>query len=105
MNHEFSERERDSMSRGFDAGNYGNAYQSQDWEAFAEYQRLDQRSDVWRVAALLGFYSSYALHEIPSDMRDEFDQAYWSPAGQYVVKVACYCDDRDDEYKTEHDSF
>lgn len=114
----FTDSERDSMSRAFDAGNYASAYESNDLEtaleAFNEEtdddceacldgDRHAHRSDHERAAFVLGFYSSHALHEIPAGMRDEFDAAYFSDAGQYMVKVARYCDDRTDEYAAENE--
>lgn len=105
QNEAFTLDERTSISLGFDAGNYGNAYHSEDWEAFAEFQRMDQRTKVWRIAALLGFFASYSLNEIPLDMRDDYDQAYWSPVGAYVVNVARYIDSRDEEYREESEGF
>jgi hypothetical protein len=55
-------REKESLSRGFDAGNYGNAYESQDWEAWRK--RLSGKSTYYRAGATLGFFSSYELDEI-----------------------------------------
>ena len=87
---EFTLDEKAAMSHGFSAGNYANAYKSTDLERFD----LDSVTEHYRVAFVLGFYSSYELDEIPYRM--EYEAAYLSCAGQYVVKVACYCDPHDD---------
>lgn len=84
------------ISRAFARGNYANAYESTD---LADYD-LDGMTRHERAAFVLGFFSAYALDEIGFD-RDEFDGAYWSDAGQYVVNVARYCDSREDEYAEE----
>lgn len=68
-----------------------------------ERKRADY-SEHERAAFILGFFASYSLDEIGSD-REVYDEAYWSPAGQYVVKVARYCDPRDDEYREEEEAF
>lgn len=60
----------ESFSRGFDRGNYGNAYESQDWESWyaencetpAEYDRTE-----YQAGMLLGFFSSYEVHEISDE--------------------------------------
>lgn len=79
------------MSRAFDRGNYANAYESTD---------LDEMSEHERAAFVLGFFSSYTLDEIGPD-RELFDEAYFSPAGHYVVNVAKYAYDRSEEYAAE----
>ena len=89
--------ERTQMSRAFDRGNYANAYESTNLEDFD----LDEMTPHERAAFVLGFFGSYALSEIGSDERDAFDEAYWSPAGQYVVHDARYTDSRDDDYREE----
>lgn len=72
-----SQSERDDLSRGFAHGNYGNAYESQDWEAWRESDPDDDEHDgVWSPAflrgALLGFFSSYELDEIADEeLRDQ----------------------------------
>ncbi len=92
----YSTDERTAISRAFSRGNYANAHESTDLEAFD----LDEMSEHERAAFVLGFFGSYSLDEIGSD-REAFDGAYWSPAGRYVVDVAKYTDDRTDEYTAE----
>jgi hypothetical protein len=91
-----------SISRGFDAGNYANAYETQDLESALEMSNADEQSPEFRSAFILGFFASYELDEIPSSNREEFDDAYWSEAGKAVV-AAGYCDSREDEYKQEQE--
>jgi hypothetical protein len=88
--------EADAISKAFDAGNYGNAYESTDLESFD----VEDMPEIERAAFVLGFFGSYSLDEIGSD-REIFDAAYWSPAGQYVITIAKYCDDRKDDYQAE----
>ncbi len=92
--------QKEAISRAFDRGNYANAYESTDLEDFAE--DLDEMSAHERAAFVLGFFGSYSLDEIGSDDRDMFDECYFSDAGQYVVHVAGYVDDRADEYAKEY---
>jgi hypothetical protein len=60
---------REDLSRGFSRGNYGNAYESQDWETWSE--SLDGESIAYRNGALLGFFSSYELDEIGDEILSE----------------------------------
>lgn len=67
-----------AFSRGFDRGNYGNAYESQDWDSWyakncipktAPYtddahELTTPERDAMRDGMLLGFFSSYELDEI-----------------------------------------
>jgi hypothetical protein len=59
--------DNESFSRGFDRGNYGNAYESQDWETwYSENCEPPEGLDpvAWAEGALLGFHSSYEINEI-----------------------------------------
>ena len=94
---EWTVDERTEMSRAFDAGNLGNAFESTDLEDF----ELSDMSEHERAAFVLGFFASYELSEIGGSDRDTFDEAYWSGPGQYVVNVAGYCDSRADDYTAE----
>jgi hypothetical protein len=58
-----------AFSRGFDAGNYGNAYESQSWATWAKSRKIASKSTAYQHGALLGFYSSYELHEIGNEIR------------------------------------
>ena len=79
-----SNSDDDLLSRGFDAGNYANAYTSTDlqdaWEAECDeaeenddYDRV--KSEAFHGAFVIGFFGSYELHEIPEDARDDYDAA------------------------------
>lgn len=54
-------------SRGFDRGNYGSQYEGQDWESWSEKNRYEERSAAYREGMLMGFFSSYELHEVPDE--------------------------------------
>jgi hypothetical protein len=62
--------EREEYSKGFDRGNYGNVYESQDWETWSERNNFDERSPSYQAGMILGFYSSYELEEIDAYVRD-----------------------------------
>lgn len=63
-----------NFTRGYDAGNYGNAYESQDWNAWSAKRNLSARSNEYRQGAMLGFFSSYELHEIPESLQNTIAQ-------------------------------
>lgn len=91
-----AKKARGAISRAYSAGNYANAYETTDLDAC----EIDEMPEIERAAFVLGFFGSYSLDEIGSD-REVFDECYWSDAGQYVIKVARYCDDRAEEYAAE----
>ena len=63
------------FSRGYDSGNYANAYESEYLAvvmpaSLAEYCKAEgslekPAIDAWSTGFILGFYSSYEWHEIP----------------------------------------
>jgi hypothetical protein len=66
-----------SYSRGFDRGNYGNAYESTDWDSWYAEQCAEIPTDsdgtpldrdAYQAGMLLGFFASYELDEIADDM-------------------------------------
>lgn len=59
-------QERTEYSRGFDRGNYGNAYESQDWSTWSKRNGYARQSEAYRDGMVLGFFSSYELGEIVS---------------------------------------
>lgn len=62
---------RTDFSRGFDSGNYGNAYESQYWDTWsARHNFGEHRSEAYNEGLFLGFFSSYELHEVPARHRD-----------------------------------
>jgi hypothetical protein len=86
------------LSQGFDAGNYCNSYETQDYRAAREKHDLfESDNDAFSVGFRLGFFASYTLAEIPLDMEDVFTAAYHSQLGQRVIDLG-YCDSRKEEY-------
>jgi hypothetical protein len=65
------------LSSAFDSGNYDESYQPVDIEALLESREGDEW-EAWRSAYLLGYYSSYEIHEIPDYARDEYQNALHS---------------------------
>lgn len=65
----------EAFSRGFDRGSYGNAYESQNWASwYANLLPLKVHAlypEIYREGLLLGFFSSYELHEVPMPFRSE----------------------------------
>lgn len=100
----FTLDQRTAMSQAFDAGNYANAYETLDmaWRNFVRKHGPADR-ECTRPAFVLGFFGTYALSEMVGPDRRKFDAAYRSPAGQYVVQVAKYTDDRSEEYAAEQE--
>jgi hypothetical protein len=88
------------LSHGFSAGNYCNAYETQDLEGALKKRAVASRSPAYRAAFVLGFFASYELHEIPSSWREEFDEAYHSKHGQRVLELG-YTDPRTEDYANE----
>lgn len=87
------------LSNGFDRGNYAGAYETNAGLDRA-LRRAAGKSEAYRHALVLGYYSSFELHEIPSSARERFDEAYSSPAGRRVVELG-YTESRDDDYAEE----
>ena len=52
-----------SFSQGFSRGNYGNAYESTDWDSW--YANNCTGDAEAREGMILGFFSSYEIDEIP----------------------------------------
>lgn len=99
--------ERTELSRGFSAGNYCNAYETDDldtalsWlDAECDDETDDDYSEAYRAAFVVGFFATYALHEIPGSDRETFDEMFWSRYGQACL-AAGYCDDRTADYQSE----
>ena len=63
----------ESFQRGYDRGNYGAAYESQDFESWEVTQKPSKGLDPedFRAGMLVGFFSSYEDCEIPEEYRDE----------------------------------
>lgn len=62
-----------AYSQGYDHGNYGSAYESQDWESWYADQcdkipsEHQEHREAYEHGMLLGFFSSYEKHEIGDD--------------------------------------
>jgi hypothetical protein len=74
------ETRQEAFDAGYDRGNYGAAYESQDWETWIERQveanRGHKFDDAYYAGMLLGFHSSLSLHEIgDGDLADAVDTA------------------------------
>lgn len=54
---------KELFSKGFDRGNYGAAYELQDWDSWYA-ENCGEESDAYRDGLLLGFFSSFEIHEI-----------------------------------------
>lgn len=77
------------ISRGFDAGNFANAYQSHDLEHCLE--RLSINCSAEYIAAFtIGFFSSYSESEIGSDF-DAYLEAFGLVGARCIA--AGYIDD------------
>lgn len=61
--------DNEDFTRGFDAGNYDNAYASEELALC----NLRGRSDAGRAGYVLGFFSSYETREVPSQWRAEVE--------------------------------
>lgn len=84
------------MSRSFSSGDATYAYRTHD----LEHLGLDEMQPDERAAFVVGFFASLTLDEIGSD-REAFDEAFFSPAGRWVVEVAKFTGNRADEYAAE----
>jgi len=99
-----TDTERDTrLSQGFSAGNYCNAYETQDLEQAFKQRDLDGSGEPFKMAFIMGFFASYELHEIPSDCRCWFDEAYHSELGQRVLELG-YTERRDEDYAAEQNT-
>jgi hypothetical protein len=59
--------DRAEFSKGFDAGNYAAAYETEDYSAASN--ALNGVSCFYRIGYRLGFFSSYETHEVPEEYR------------------------------------
>lgn len=84
---------QDNVSRGFSHGNYANAYETQSLSRML--RGIATRSKAYQDAAVLGFFGSYELDEIPMSARERYMEAYFSDAGKAVLRAG-YMDPRDE---------
>jgi hypothetical protein len=61
-------RHTEAFSRGFDRGNYGHAYESEDFESWYDRNDIGNKSADYCEGAILGFFSSYELTEISDEV-------------------------------------
>lgn len=54
-----------AFDRGFDHGNYAAAYETDDVE-----NAIGKAKGAEREGVILGFFSSYEIHEVPEDYQD-----------------------------------
>lgn len=75
------------ISHGFSAGNFANAYNSEDariaWRMTV--QDYGECSEEFYHAWVLGFFSTYEVHEIPMEYQQDFSDAYYSPIGEQCL--------------------
>jgi hypothetical protein len=83
------------ISRAFDSGNCDSAYVSEDLDtAWEKDQGGENPTPVkYRAAYVVAFFGTHELDEIPSEYREEFEQAWHSPVGK-AVRTAGYVDPR-----------
>jgi hypothetical protein len=67
-----NETDRLEFSHGFDRGNYASAYETQNYEA--AQAAINGSTGFYRIGHLLGFFSSYELHEVPGGWQDEVER-------------------------------
>ena len=60
-----------NLSRGFDHGNYANAYETEDYEQALEDPRIENAPPLFLTGMLLGFFSSYEIHEVPNEYQED----------------------------------
>ena len=89
----------DDISRGFDAGNYANAYETTCLET-ALAKLSPNRSADYESAFILGFFSSYEPHEMGA-AEEDYALAYEAVgcrACELGIAVAPPLDDDDDHW-------
>lgn len=62
---ELTDTDRECISEGFDAGNYRAAYETETYDH--NDPCLCGTNGFYRVGYMLGFFSSYEIHEIPEE--------------------------------------
>ena len=69
----FTDKQLETIHEGYEAGNYANAYETQDLDVASEQHKLYTKNELYCSGFVLGFYSSYELHEVPCEHRDEIE--------------------------------
>jgi len=66
---EINDTDRLEVSHDFDHGNYTCAYVTENYDVV--HDDMNGKTGFYRIGCLVGFFSSYELHEIPERWRDE----------------------------------
>lgn len=102
--------EQDDLSRGFDAGNYANAYTSDclasSW--LVQEDGVDDDSDLplpkpYRAAFVIGFFATYEYAEIPEEHREEHEAALTKYGAAMRAQGIAVRDDAADALETAQD--
>ena len=72
------------LHRGFDAGNFANAYETDRYDRAIGGQ--EDESPEYQAAFTLGFFASYEEHE-RYEHADAYGEALASPAGQRCLQL------------------
>jgi len=71
----FTTRQLEAFSRGFDHGNFANAYETEDCDVMLQSAKIPKKhGKEFTEGAILGFFLSYELHEIPGEYVDEVER-------------------------------
>jgi hypothetical protein len=93
------ERWHEILSRGFDAGNFANAYEGEDYQKTINARAVPKipaaLRSAYHAAFTLGFFASYEAHEIPDDHRAAYWTAYRSASGRECLRLG-FIDPRDE---------
>lgn len=83
-------RTDEQISRGFDAGNYANAYETTDYDRALASLSMN-RSAAYKAAFTLGFFGSYEPHEMGSHL--EAVQEAWALVGKRAKELGIAADE------------
>lgn len=93
------------LSHGFSAGNYANAYTSEDLDdAWAEEEREDdekamdgvEETKLYRAGFIIGFFASHTSMEVPDDHLEELLAAH-QKYGKQMLDAGIAVGERDGE--------
>jgi len=66
-----NEKDQLRFTHGFHHGNHGNAYVTQDIDVFTK--TIETKDGYYQDGAILGFFCTYELDEIPMDWQELVD--------------------------------
>jgi hypothetical protein len=75
----------DDLNRGFDAGNYANAYETHDYDHAIACLSMN-RSEAYIDAFTLGFFSSYEVDEM-GEHADTYIAVWCGPNGRRCKEI------------------